>query len=200
MGNIVIVPIETISDSEYNTIVKRMYDTLKGLIVTNIATIQDASKVVVRPLVVGDPNHPDKIVDIGIAGASSGQIGWLIPAASITPNKLSEIFASGAACPDEKMILIFGFIDRTPNPDLKYIQVAKGKDIPISHDVEHIYRKGDINGGLFFDESGTPTYISYKPKDEISWKMVFETSADKEVQLLALIGEKLGETINKFIE
>ena len=176
--------------------------TVKELMVKE-GIVDSYDKVAVRELMIGDKPNAADFVDLGVKTAvATGQEGWGQDANDLTNYKFSSILATGEKVPDNKVIVFFGFTDLTPNPDLIAIRFRRGSDILDVWEVEHCYKSSEEVGGMTFttDAAGNlVSYcVSYVQNDPIDIQMVFKDgSVDKQVVLLALIGERYGENISK---
>lgn len=176
--------------------------TVKELMVKE-GIVDSYDKVAVRELMIGDESNAADFVDLNVKTAVvTGQEGWGQDANDLTNYTFSSILATGEKVPDNKVIVFFGFTDLTSNPDLIAIRFRRGSDILDVWEVEHCYKSSEEVGGMTFttDAAGNlvPYCVSYVQNDPIDIQMVFKDgSVDKQVVLLALIGERYGENISK---
>lgn len=164
--------------------------------------VRTEDEVAVRELMIGDEANAADFVDLNVRTAVvSGQEFWGQDSADITPNRFSSVIATGEKVPDNKVIVFYGFTDLTPNPDLVAIKFVRGSDTLDIWEVEHCYKSTEEVGGLAFttDVAGNlvPYCVAYVQNDPIDIQMIFKSASDKNVVLLALIGERYGEHISK---
>ena len=166
--------------------------------------VKDPKDVAVRGLIVGDESNAADFVDLDVKTAvATGQEGWGQDANDLTDYTFSSILATGETVPDNKVIVFFGFVDLTADPDLVAIRFKRGSDVLDIWEVEHCYKSSEEVGGLAFTynpDTGSfePYVVSYVQNDKIDIEMIFrDGSVDKRVVLLALIGERYGDTITK---
>lgn len=164
--------------------------------------VRTEDEVAVRELMIGDEANAADFVDLNVRTAVvSGQEFWGQDSADITPNHFSSVIATGEKVPDNKVVVFYGFTDLTPNPDLVAIKFVRGSDTLDIWEVEHCYKSTEEVGGLAFttDVAGNlvPYCVAYVQNDPIDIQMIFKSASDKNVVLLALIGERYGEHISK---
>lgn len=164
--------------------------------------VRTEDEVAVRELMIGDEANAADFVDLNVRTAVvSGQEFWGQDSADITPNRFSSVIATGEKVPDNKVVVFYGFTDLTPNPDLVAIKFVRGSDTLDIWEVEHCYKSTEEVGGLAFttDVAGNlvPYCVAYVQNDPIDIQMIFKSASDKNVVLLALIGERYGEHISK---
>lgn len=186
-----VIPLAELSGEERQV----LRDKVEAVIVSEmlkkrIVTIPD--EIVVRDLVVGDKANAADFVDLDVLTAVvTGQQHWAQDANDLTDNSLSSILASGEKVPDDKIIIFYGFYDRTPNPDLVSLQFKRGETVMGFWHTQHCYvRTDEIPGGMAKEP------VIYYPNDPIDVRMCFvDGTVDKEVGMYALIAEKRGEII-----
>ncbi len=176
-------------------------ETVKELMVKE-GIVDSYDKVAVRELMIGDKEDAADFVDLGVGiPVVTGQEFWGQYSEDIAANQFSSVIATGEKVPDNKVIVFFGFTDLTPNPDLVAIKFVRGSDTLDIWEVEHCYKSTEEVGGLAFatDAAGNlvPYCVAYVQNDPIDIQMIFKESSDKNVVLLALIGERYGEHISK---
>ena len=172
------------------------------MLMVNEKIVDSPDKVAVREVMVGAQTGIADFVDLTVKTAVvTGQEFWGQAAADITANALSSILSTNFKVPDDKVIVFFGFTDLTSNPDLVAIKFERGSDTLDIWQVQHCYKSKEEVGGMTFttDPAGNlvPYCISYVQNDPVTIKMLFKTSSDKSVVLLALIGERFGDRISK---
>lgn len=164
--------------------------------------VRTEDEVAVRELMIGDEANAADFVDLNVRTAVvSGQEFWGQDSADIAANQFSSVIATGEKVPDNKVVVFYGFTDLTPNPDLVAIKFVRGSDTLDIWEVEHCYKSTEEVGGLAFttDVAGNlvPYCVAYVQNDPIDIQMIFKSASDKNVVLLALIGERYGEHISK---
>jgi hypothetical protein len=164
--------------------------------------VRTEDEVAVRELIIGDEANAADFVDLNVRTAVvSGQEFWGQDSANIAANQFSSVIATGEKVPDNKVVVFYGFTDLTPNPDLVAIKFVRGSDTLDIWEVEHCYKSTEEVGGLAFttDVAGNlvPYCVAYVQNDPIDIQMIFKSASDKNVVLLALIGERYGEHISK---
>ncbi len=175
--------------------------TVKELMVRE-GIVRTDDEVAVRELMIGDKANAADFVDLNVRTAvTSGQEFWGQDSEDIAANRFSSVIATGEKVPDNKVIVFYGFTDLTPNPDLVAIKFVRGSDTLDIWEVEHCYKSTEEVGGFAFTtdvaENLVPYCVAYVQNDPIDIQMIFKESSDKNVVLLALIGERYGEHISK---
>jgi len=162
--------------------------------------VNTPEEIAVRELVPGDETNATDFVDLDFkTKQTTGMEFWAEDSSDLTAGDLSAVLTANEKVPDNKVIAVFGFYDKTPDPDLTGIRLKRGSDTLDFWEVEHCYI-GDEPGGMCFKiDKGqfVPYAIVWVQNDPISIEMNFKSAADKFVGLYALIGERYGEQISK---
>lgn len=132
------------------------------------------------------------LIDLTFLTASvAGQEFWGEDAADLTANTLSSIFTADLPIPDDKIVVIYGFWDRTAAPDLIMVRFKRGQEVLDVWNVEGSYvQPFEVNG--FTNEPQI-----YEDDDVIDVQMAFKTAADKLVGLYAYTVERAGVNISQ---
>lgn len=151
----------------------------------------DESEIAVRAMVFGDGTNSTDFEDLtGKTATVAGMEHWAEDSADLTGGDLSSIINANEKVDDNKVFVFFGFKDFSIDKDLTAIQFKRGSDTLAFWGTEHCYGKED--GGMVFE------ILVYEQNDPIDIKMNFRSgAADKNVVLLALVGEKYGEQLSK---
>jgi len=195
-----VIPLADLPDAyKIAAYINAMNQVRKNMIEQGI--VRNPGDIAIRELVVGDEANATDFVDLNVKTAqTAGMEFWAEDSADLTAGDLSSILTSGEKVPDNKVIVIYGFFDLTPNPDLTAIRLKRGSDVLDFWEVEHCYVK-EPYGGMCFEINTAgqlvPYTVTYVQNDPIDIQMNFKTSADKYVGLYALIGERYGEQISK---
>lgn len=140
---------------------------------------------IIRDWVAGDESDATDFVDNDFKTASiTGLEHWAQDAGDLTANQPSSIFASNDAVNKGKYLAVYGFLDRSPNPDLYAIHLLRGAQRIGAWHVEHCYGRGPA-GGL----ANEP--ILYQENDIVDVQMTFkDATIDRNVVMLGYMIER----------
>ena len=150
-------------------------------------------------------NEFGSAVDLSIITitATTG-VGWNEIASGITANTLSEIIATATQpnTAQNKLYAIYGVQDFTPNGDLYALRFASGNNVKGFVETEAMYEsnEGDFIGGMFVDDQTDDlgvVFYGMRPKEPLSIKGLWGSSANKYVKLRMLIAEVAGTVVTQ---
>lgn len=148
-----------------------------------------------RAFIIADESDATERTHVDVdnrTAATTGIESYAQDATDLTTMILSSVVAAGEEIDDGKWSGIFGFVDRTPNPDLHYMAFlwGIGNRIGMNH-VETTYLYHEETGGFF----RTP-YI-FPENTPIDWQIANRlATADKFITLNAYTVEKKGKVIS----
>jgi hypothetical protein len=147
-----------------------------------------------RPFIIADESDATERTHVDVdnrTAATTGIESYAQDATDLTTMILSSVVNDGEEIDDGKWSGIWGFTDRTPNPDLHYMALLWGENrIGINH-VETCYLYHEEAGGFF----RTP-YI-FPENTPIDWQIACRlATADKFISLNAATVEKKGKVIS----
>jgi len=188
----IVIPLAELEKSDKQAIRDAAEKALRERVIA-LRIVTNPKDVVVREMTVGAAAViAGAVKDFTLAGTpTTNSIEWeensTIVTAAFTP---AAILVTGSTVPDSKCVAIYGFFDKTPNPDLLQIALKRGSDTLDLYHTEHCYVYPEEVGGL------TRSVTVYDQNDSIQFEMTFKTAATsaapKFVGLYALIAEKYG--------
>jgi len=133
-----------------------------------------------------------QLIDLTFKTAAVGGMEyWGEDAGDITADTLSSVLTANLTIPDDKIIVIFGFFDRTSSPDLYALKFIRGQEVFDVWQVEGCYVQQDEVGGM------TNEPMIFEDDDVIDVQMGFKISADKLVGLYSYTFERAGVNISR---
>ena len=148
-------------------------------------------EMVVREVVVGDESDATDFVDLDFATAAvTGQQNWLIDSADLTAGDLSNVLVSGETVPDQKIIGVYGFFDRSPNPNVIGLAGASGSGRVDFWQPEHCYAYPNV-AGL------TERPMFFVQNNQIKLEVNAKAARDIPLGFRALIIERWGDVISQ---
>lgn len=192
----VIIPLAELEKKDKQAIRDSAADVLKARMVAR-KIVTDPNQITVRELSVGYTTPvAGAVKDLTLIHASGVTVvDWVedatVVAAAYTP---SSILAANSTVPQSKCIAIFGFFDRTADPDLIQIAIKRGSDTLELYKPDACYVYTEEIGGM------TRTITVLDETDPIDIQMTFKSAAAagafKYVGLYALIAEPVGTNVS----
>lgn len=152
--------------------------------------------VISRDFIIADESHATERSHVDIdnkTAATAGLESYGQDATDLTALVLSSVVATGQKINDGMFSGIYGFTDRTPNPDLHYMAhlYGTGNRVSVPH-VEHCYLYHENSPSGFYR-----TPIIYPENTPLDWQIACRLStADKFITLNGPTVELKGEVIS----
>lgn len=154
---------------------------------------QDELSLVVRETNAGASaaTTDTELVDLTFkTAATAGMQEWTIDSADLTAGDLSSVLTAALKIPDDKIVVIYGFWDRTAAPDLCWMRFTRGQEVLDVWNVEGNYvQSQEVNG--FTNEP-----MLFEDDDVIKWEVNAKSAADKPIGLYGYTVERAGVNVS----
>jgi hypothetical protein len=155
-----------------------------------------AQDYIIRELNIGDVDGANaanaNILDLDFRTIqTSGQMNSAIDAGDTTALAMSSVLVAQEKINSNNWVAIFGFWDKTPNPNLVMSQLKSGGTVLQHHQVEHCYIYPAVEGMVEFPED----VVFFDEDKSIDWLVSQKASQDAHIGLRGYVCERKGDIV-----